>query len=495
MLLSTDAKETKGKPNPDSSSKKIPGPNAKNPAEPSGNPQNDETGAVASRVWGEDNWLFRADSLKEDINEVKGELDFYAEKLVYDIADEWNDKILDFLTRLSNLREDYRTLITSHDKEFWQITLKNMILEEANFSKNFASFIETRFWELLGLKDMKIESVADHECLFALKLTKNRDIMKVKYTGCLVDGLFEGRGILKHASNDEVFYEGKFRTGDIFGSIYDLFYKKDSKMLEVKCVDDYLLSKANGPIQFYHTNGQLALRGTIKNGLIDGPGVEHHMNGKLRYEGLFKEGGYDGRSLEVYHNYPVASADKTLMVRGTFEKGKLQGNADRVYLRENIAPSGNTYAILENAFYVDNLLNTKDGIKPDIKQRNPVFDLFYEGQYKDGLKHGNGKVKCAASGIELFNGEWKNGLPYRNTDSQLQNRVTIYHRIFGKKIFQGTIAKRPDGKIGGKCKLYYYLNGEDCFYDGSYAAPSLSSVLLCTWDLELEGFRDFVPAF
>jgi len=316
-----------------------------------------------------------------------------------------------------------------------------------------------------------------------MKLTKNRDILKVKYTGCLVNGKFEGRGILKHAQNDQIFYEGKFRAGDIFGAIYDLYYKEDSKMLEIICENDCELSKANGDVQFFHTNGQLALKGKVRKGLIDGECKEYHVNGKLRYDGRFKQGGYEGCDLEVFHNYPVVSAQtekdyplgqtpKNLILKANFEKGLLQGKVDKIFLQKNVLPGGNTFAMVENAFYIDNKLDTKDGIKPDVKIRSPIQDIFYEGQYKDGLKHGMGKLKCAASGLTLFSGEWKDDLPSRNDDSELLNRVVFYHRIFGKRIFQGTLNRRPDGKIGGKCKLFYFMNGEDCFYEGNYSAPS-----------------------
>ena len=112
--------------------------------------ENKELDPEVTKVWAEDVWLSKAESLKLNIKEVQDELVFYEDKLVYDIADEWSEKILEFLTRLSELREEYRKIVTSDDKEKWQIILKNMILEEANSSKDFGAFVETRFWELLG---------------------------------------------------------------------------------------------------------------------------------------------------------------------------------------------------------------------------------------------------------------------------------------------------------------------------------------------------------
>jgi hypothetical protein len=127
--------------------------------------------------------------------------------------------------------------------------------------------------------------------------------------------------------------------------------------------------------------------------------------------------------------------------------------------------------------------------------RSPVHDIYYSGKYKNGLKHGQGEIKCLDSGIVIFGGQWKDGLPMRNDGSNDDSKVTFYHRIFGNRIFEGSVNRRPDGKMGGKCKLYYYLNGEDMLYEGMWSAPALSCVLFCTWDMELEGFRDFIPKF
>jgi hypothetical protein len=108
----------------------------------------------------------------------------------------------------------------------------------------------------------------------------------------------------------------------------------------------------------YHYSGQLAVKGKVKNGLLDGVCSEYHTNGKLRYRGPFQEGGYHGKGLEIYHNYPQNSDENALMFVGDFEKGKLLGKVQDFYLRETIPPTGNTYSIFENANFTANNLNS-----------------------------------------------------------------------------------------------------------------------------------------
>ena len=46
----------------------------------------------------------------------------------------------------------------------------------------------------------------------------------------------------------------------------------------------------DGPLEEYHDNGQLELKGTYKDGERDGPWETYHDNGQVRDKGIYKDG-------------------------------------------------------------------------------------------------------------------------------------------------------------------------------------------------------------
>lgn len=202
----------------------------------------------------------------------------------------------------------------------------------------------------MGISKINMESVKDYETTYTLKVTKNRDVFNVKYTGVLVEGKFEGRGEMRHVFNDEVFYQGRFRNGDMYGKAINLYYKENLSILCFHGQQPQYLSKADGEAVLCHYNGNTAFKGTMKNGLLSGKGVEYHPNGKVRYEGVFKEGGYNGKGLKIYHSFPIQDSTPNVLLEGDFDCGKLVGDVGNVYMRDN-TKEGHIYCALENAFY------------------------------------------------------------------------------------------------------------------------------------------------
>ena len=54
----------------------------------------------------------------------------------------------------------------------------------------------------------------------------------------------------------------------------------------------------DGPYESYHDNGQLMMKGTMKDGVGDGPFEFYYENGELSYKGTFKDGEECGEWLE-----------------------------------------------------------------------------------------------------------------------------------------------------------------------------------------------------
>jgi hypothetical protein len=116
---------------------------------------------------------------------------------------------------------------------------KDQILEDANHSKDFIEFIEAKFWDYLGIQNFAIEYVEDYAMTYTLQMTKNSDCFQLNYTGCLVDGLREGYGILKHQSSGEKFFQGRFKKGFIFGNSLTLWYKERFPICDLNLADKH----------------------------------------------------------------------------------------------------------------------------------------------------------------------------------------------------------------------------------------------------------------
>lgn len=93
-----------------------------------------------------------------------------------------------------------------------------------------------------------------------------------------------------------------------------------------------------------------------------------------------------------------------------------------------------------------------------------------------------------------FKGEWKDNIPYKNENSKSDVVTIMSHN--NKKAFEGTIKKGENGSLYGYAKIYYwYLDDETILYEGNYRSPTLCTIIFCTWELELEVYKDFVPTF
>jgi len=235
-----------------------------------------------------------------------------------------------------------------------------------------------------------------------------------------------------------------------------------------------------------------------------------YENGRLRYQGAFKNGNYYGENSKVYHSHldiykPASNNIKNLLLQGTFDNnGLLQGQLtdgpdSRIFM---IDPSYDGLAWW--AFYKDGKFDTssieEDGrINKHIMLNDPGIDCFYEGEYVEGKKHGQyGKIECRVpSNLVVFEGEWRNNLPYRNSNDageEDRRNVVFYSRFNKGKIFEGSVMRCGDEGLCGYATIYDSKTGI-AVYEGRYKAPCLSAVMFVTFDLEMENLKDFVPKF
>ncbi len=79
-----------------------------------------------------------------------------------------------------------------------------------------------------------------------------------------------------------------------------------------------LFGEKNGPVEKYHSNGQLMVRGTYKNGVYHGPYQIYYENGQLSEDGICKDGKLHG----PYENY---FSHGQLQEKGTYKDGERHG--------------------------------------------------------------------------------------------------------------------------------------------------------------------------
>lgn len=139
--------------------------------------------------------------------------------------------------------------------------------------------------------------------------------------------------------------------------------------------------------------------------------------------------------------------------------------------------------------------------KKSIMLNDPVIDCLYDGEYENGLKHGQGYIQCRIpSNINVFDGEWRNNLPFKNRDTgegeePAAGNVILYSRFKGSKIFEGSIRQDElNGKLYGYASFYDAKNAM-LLYEGNWSAPCLSAVLFVTFDLEFDNVQPFLPKF
>lgn len=426
----------------------------------------------------------------------------------------------------SKIYQDYKDFLTKEISGEKKEVLKYLILEKANNNRPNSDMIFMSMLEILGYETSYIENSDFVRYYFELF---GRSI-EVSYKGYYVNGLREGWGKLSHM-NYNVFYEGEFRKDYIFGKDIKLFHELGNLLLELansdkKESDDQLLleraylsekelleeqdfrhlslENSNGSVKIYHQNGQLDYKGELKNGLKNcEDGEEYYENGSLRYKGQFRENGYNGKDVCVFQPFldiyqPLQTSN--LLLKGNFKNGKLEGELtdsgdSRLYLVSPNSESLVWWASFSNGKFD----TTNDKQKATILLNDPNIDCLYEGNYRNGLKHGYGYIQCRPNMVTVFDGEWRSNLPYRNKDSNGKNgygNVIFRHRVNGNKVFEGTVNMGVDQWIYGYGSFYDAHGGTGMvMYEGNYRAPCLTALIFVTFDLELESFRQFVPAF
>lgn len=151
----------------------------------------------------------------------------------------------------------------------------------------------------------------------------------------------------------------------------------------------------------------------------------------------------------------------------------------------------NQYGFIFNAQYKNGKLDNfpyDPSTKAPIKVNSPHSNYYYQGGFKEGLRHGYGSIEIDEY-RHLFKGEWQEGLPYRSepphsTDGDLPEGVVEIKNGMGGIIFRGTIKGNVVDGIYGEGKFFKASNDKIVNYNGTYRAPTVESLILGSQDIE-----------
>jgi len=176
---------------------------------------------------------------------------------------------------------------------------------------------------------------------------------------------------------------------------------------------DYAFGKFNGRGRYYHKNGDM-YEGEFKDNLAYGKGSFEKMSADgdpdyFKYEGEWEDNLPEGKGIhynglgEVYNGefsrgmkngYGEQKLIKKYVYNGGFSENKFDGEGQYTYLDD----TGRYY---KGSF--------KDGHFHGLGVYSFENGDLYEGGYYNGKKHGHGVLTMNAKGI-IYDGEWKDGV-------------------------------------------------------------------------------------
>lgn len=268
-------------------------------------------------------------------------------------------------------------------------------------------------------------------------------------------------GYLKMFKGNKLFYDGNWQDGTFNGE--GTLYKDNGNIKSGTWNHGKLMQTL---VDITLPNGHY--KGYVRDGKPDGLGKMEYVNG-TSYQGRWSEGLWNGEGLYV------SVADS---VYGIWENGKVCGNV--VYRNKDLIYEGTfdhnsplgigNLTTKDSTFYSGMWLDGKrcgmgdmifaNGDRYSGDWANNTFDGFgeyhyvnqhaiYQGEWKDGLQHGNGLYKCPDFS---YDGEWDQG--WMDGDGTLVFK--------NKDKYEGTLHENIIDGVG----CYTYANGNR--YEGEF---------------------------
>lgn len=263
-----------------------------------------------------------------------------------------------------------------------------------------------------------------------------------------------------YAANGKLDYEEFIELDLIKKRIY---YDTTTNILQV-----INFEKGNGPIELIYPNGKIKVKGSFKNGKLNGSYISYFPNGKIRSMRSFVDDNLEG---ELKYYYPNGKTENEYMFVNDLKHGKVKYYYENGNLRREIDyVKGKMEG--KDIFYFENKQTEKINENKDdnLEGKSTLYaetgDIQIERTFKkDHLvqytyldKTGNKvtpiEIKNATGTIKAY---FKNGNPsieYTIVNSELEGKRTTYH-------FNGKI-ESVEYFHGGKqdsTSNYYYPSG------------------------------------
>ena len=283
----------------------------------------------------------------------------------------------------------------------------------------------------------------------------NRNIM---YENEYKKGKKEGKGTEYH-SNGCIKFNGEYKNdkkwnGIGFNNKNELIYElKDGKGYVYEYDDifeniifegEYINGERNGKGKEYekYDGKTLIFEGEYKDGQRNGKGKKYYSGVFIKYEGEYSKGLKNGKGKE-YFTY-----SRILSYEGEYKDGRKEGKGIEYYINEEIKFEGYFlngeiwdgigYEMDSNNYFI---IKNGNGY---IKEYDEYGNLFFEGEYKNGEKNGEGKEYN--NNVLIYEGKFSNGIRIENGKGKEYDSVT------NKLIYDGNYL---NGKRDGKGKIYF----------------------------------------
>ena len=256
----------------------------------------------------------------------------------------------------------------------------------------------------------------------------------IEYKGYFKFNLFNGKGILYNYTYDNdcyTKYDGSFLNGKYHGEGIEYFDYSKTKKYE----------------------------GKFKNGIYDGIGIKYKSSGNEEYKGIFKDG-YLIRGTQTTENYigeinngiPEGKGKKYINNKLRFEG----------LFKNNIFVEGTVYDINNKKFF-------EGKISEDNKKEGKFFgeDGNFEGKFEDYCKVSDYIINFTNKCELIFEGEYKNGMKCGNGKDYLSGYEGefLYDMYHGKGKY---VSNNIEGefKNGKKSGFWKEENFEGEYRDG-----------------------------
>lgn len=208
--------------------------------------------------------------------------------------------------------------------------------------------------------------------------------MRGTYTGDLVDGIRQGSGALVFTNGDR--YEGAFVQGFRHG--HGVFTsERSNRVFE----GEWRRSEKHGAGKEKWLASGDRYEGEYQKDVFHGKGVLFRGTSGSKYDGEFQFGKKHGHGRMEFANSTVST-------------GKLASGSDLKAILS--AAGGNSISTSPSSAYEG---GWKDGRMHGEGKYTRADGGFYDGTWLDGLCHGFGKEMVLATG-ELYEGHWQKGL-------------------------------------------------------------------------------------